>query len=68
MQQAVEYLFIRLQVLLMHQLEFQVQVTLIFYLSTGINKIIEYNKKKKKRKSMIKFLCWLKVNSIVSKP
>ena len=37
--------------------------TLIFSLTTGIvKKIIEYNKKKK---SMIKFLCWIKVNSIV---
>ena len=39
--------------------------TLIFSLTTGIiRKIIEYNKKKKE-KNMIKFLCWLKVNSII---
>ena len=31
-----------------------------------ILKIIKYNKKKK-RKNMIKFLCWLKVNSIALK-
>ena len=36
--------------------------TLIFALTTGIAK-----KKKRKRKSMIKFLCWLKVNSIALK-
>ena len=41
--------------------------TLTFSLTTGITKkIIEYNKKKK-RKSMIEFLCWLKLNSIALK-
>ena len=35
-------------------------VTLIFSLTTGILNIT-----RKKRKSMIKFLCWLKVNSVV---
>ena len=40
--------------------------TLIFSLSTGITKKL-LNIRRKKRKSMIKFLCWLKVNSIVLK-
>ena len=39
--------------------------TLIFSLTTGIVKKL-LNITRKKRKSMIKFLCWLKVNSIVS--
>ena len=39
--------------------------TLIFSLTTGIVKKITKHNKKKKRKSMIKFLCWLKVNSVV---
>ena len=38
--------------------------TLIFSLTTGITKKL-LNITRKKRKSMIKFLCWLKVNSIV---
>ena len=38
--------------------------TLIFSLTTGIVKKL-LNTTRKKRKSMIKFLCWLKVNSIV---
>ena len=38
--------------------------TLIFSLTTGIVKKL-LNITRKKRKSMIKFLCWLKVNSIV---
>ena len=39
--------------------------TLLFSLTTGIvNKLLNITRKKK-RKSMIKFLCWLKVNSIV---
>ena len=38
--------------------------TLIFSLATGIVKKL-LNITRKKRKSMIKFLCWLKVNSIV---
>ena len=37
--------------------------TLIFSLTTGITKKL-LNITRKKRKSMIKFLCWLKVNSI----
>ena len=37
---------------------------LIFSLTTGIVKKL-LNITRKKRKSMIKFLCWLKVNSIV---
>ena len=37
--------------------------TLIFCLSTGITKKIVNIRRKKKRKSIIKFLCWLKVNS-----
>ena len=41
--------------------------TLIFSLTTGIVKKL-LNITRKKRKSMIKFLCWLKVNSIASKP
>ena len=41
--------------------------TLIFSLTTGIVKKITKHNKKKKRKSMIKFLCWLKVNSIALK-
>ena len=36
--------------------------TLIFSLTTGIVKKITKHNKKKKRKSMIKLLCWLKVN------
>ena len=39
--------------------------TLIFSLKTGIVKKLLNITRKKKRKSMIKFLCWLKVNSIV---
>ena len=38
--------------------------TLIFSLATGIVKKL-LNITRKKRKSMIKFLCWLKVNSII---
>ena len=38
--------------------------TLIFSLTTGITKKL-LNITRKKRKSMIKFLCWLNVNSIV---
>ena len=38
--------------------------TLIFSLTTGIVKNL-LNLTRKKRKTMIKFLCWLKVNSIV---
>ena len=41
-----------------------VSFTLIFSLTTGIVKKL-LNITRKKRKSMIKFLCWLKVNSIV---
>ena len=41
--------------------------TLIFSLTTGIVKKITKHNKKKKRKSMIKLLCWLKVNSIALK-
>ena len=40
--------------------------TLIFSLSIGITKKV-LNITSKKKKSMIKFLCWLKVNSIVLK-
>ena len=40
--------------------------TLIFSLTTGITKKL-LNITRKKRKSMIKFLCWLKVNSIALK-
>ena len=39
--------------------------TLIFSLTTGIVKKLLNITRKKKRKSMIKFLCWLKLNSIV---
>ena len=39
--------------------------TLIFSLTTGIVKKLLDITRKKERKSMIKFLCWLKVNSIV---
>ena len=41
-------------------------LTLIFSLTTGIVKKL-LNITRKKRKSMIKFLCWLKVNSIALK-
>ena len=41
--------------------------TLIFSLTTGIVKKL-LNITRKKRKSMIKFLCWLKVNLIAWKP
>ena len=42
--------------------------TLIFSLRTGITKkLLNKQEKKKERKSTIKFLCWLKVNSIVLK-
>ena len=35
-------------------------------LTTGIvKKLLNITRKKKKRKSMVKFLCWLKVNSVV---
>ena len=39
-------------------------LTLIFFFyNRNYKKVTEYNKKKKKeRKNMIKFLCWLKVN------
>ena len=40
--------------------------TLFFSLTTGITKKL-LNITRKKRKSMIKFLCWLKVNSIALK-
>ena len=40
--------------------------TLIFSLATGIVKKL-LNITRKKRKSMIKFLCWLKVNLVVLK-
>ena len=40
--------------------------TLIFSLTTGITKKL-LNITRKKRKSMIKFLCWLKVSSIALK-
>ena len=40
--------------------------TLIFSLTTGIVKKL-LNITRKKRKSMIKFLCWLKVNLVVLK-
>ena len=40
--------------------------TLIFSLTTGITKKL-LNITRKKRKSMIKFLCWLKVNSVALK-
>ena len=39
----------------------------LFFCLTGIIKKLLSITKKKKRKSMIKFLCWLKVNSIASK-
>ena len=39
--------------------------TLIFSLKTGITKLLSTTRKK--RKSMIKFLCWLKVNLIALK-
>ena len=42
-------------------------LTLLFSLTTGITKKL-LSTARKKRKSMIKFLCWLKVNSIASKP
>ena len=42
--------------------------TLIFSLTTGIvKKLLSIRRRKKERKSMIKFLCWLKVNSIALK-
>ena len=41
-------------------------LTLFFSLTTGIIKKL-LNITRKKRKSMIKFLCWLKVNSIALK-
>ena len=41
-------------------------LTLFFSLTTGIVKKL-LNIKRKKKKSMIKFLCWLKVNSIALK-
>ena len=41
-------------------------LTLFFSLTTGIVKKL-LNITRKKRKSMIKFLCWLKVNSIALK-
>ena len=41
--------------------------TLIFSLTTGIVKKITGYNKKQKEKNMIKFLCWLKLNSILLK-
>ena len=41
--------------------------TLIFSLTIGIVKKITGYNKKQKEKNMIKFLCWLKVNSILLK-
>ena len=41
--------------------------TLIYSLKTEIAKNLLSITKKKKRKSMIRFLCWLKVNSIALK-
>ena len=41
-------------------------LTLFFSLTKGIFKIL-LNKARKKRKSMIKFLCWLQVNSVALK-
>ena len=41
--------------------------TLIFSLATGITKKLLNITRKKNRKSMIKFLCWIKVHSIVQK-
>ena len=41
-------------------------LNLLFSLTTGIVKKL-LNITRKRRKSMIKFLCWLKVNSIASK-
>ena len=41
--------------------------TLIFSLATGITKKLLSTTKKRKRKSTIKFLCWLKVNSVALK-
>ena len=42
--------------------------TLIFPLTTGIiKKILSKTRKKRKRKSIIRSLCWLKVNSIALK-
>ena len=38
-----------------------------FFVNRNSQKCTRHNKKKKKRKSMIKFLCWLKVNSIALK-
>ena len=40
---------------------------LIFSLTTGIIKKLLSIRRKKKRKSMIRFLCWLKLNSIALK-
>ena len=40
---------------------------LVFSLRTGITNKLMSITRRKKRKSMIKFLCWLKVNSIASK-
>ena len=42
-------------------------LTLFFSLPTGMVKRLLNMTRKKKRKSMIKFLCWLKVNSIALK-
>ena len=41
--------------------------TLIFSLTTGIIKKLLSLARKKRRKTMSKFLCWLKVNSIALK-
>ena len=42
-------------------------LTLFFPLTTGIVKKLMNTTRKKKRKNMIKFLCWLNVNSIALK-
>ena len=41
--------------------------SLIFYLITGITKKLLNTRRRRRKKSKIRFLCWLKVNSIAFK-
>ena len=61
MQQVVEYQLFRLRVLLKQVEIVSASLTLIFSLATGIVKKL-LNITRNKKKNMLKFLCWLKVN------
>ena len=61
MQQVVEYQLFRLRVLLKQVEIVSASLTLIFFLALGIVKKL-LNITRNKKKNMLKFLCWLKVN------